>query len=39
MRRLGEADEVAMAVVWLLSAQSSYTNGSVLTIDGGFTAQ
>jgi NAD(P)-dependent dehydrogenase (short-subunit alcohol dehydrogenase family) len=39
MRRLGEAEEVARAVVWLLSEHSSYTNGAALTIDGGFTAQ
>ena len=39
MRRLGEAEEVAQAVVWLLSVQSSYTNGAVITVDGGFTAQ
>jgi NAD(P)-dependent dehydrogenase (short-subunit alcohol dehydrogenase family) len=39
MRRLGEMDEVARAVIWLLSDQSSFTNGAVLTVDGGFTAQ
>jgi NAD(P)-dependent dehydrogenase (short-subunit alcohol dehydrogenase family) len=39
MRRLGEMDEVARAVVWLLSEQSSFTNGATITVDGGFTAQ
>ncbi|MEM7331603.1 MAG: SDR family oxidoreductase [Chloroflexota bacterium] len=39
MRRLGEADEVAKAVIWLLSEESSFTNGATITVDGGFTAQ
>ncbi len=39
MKRLGQADEVARAVIWLLSDQSSYTNGATITVDGGFTAQ
>ena len=36
--RLGEADEVARTVCWLLSAEASFINGTVLTIDGGETA-
>lgn len=39
MRRLGESDEVAKAVMWLLSEDSSFTNGATITVDGGFTAQ
>ncbi|HRQ37087.1 MAG TPA: SDR family oxidoreductase [Chloroflexota bacterium] len=39
MRRLGQADEVARAVLWLCSDAASFTNGAALTIDGGFTAQ
>ena len=39
MRRLGEPDEVAAAVLWLCSDAASFVNGTALTIDGGFTAQ
>jgi NAD(P)-dependent dehydrogenase (short-subunit alcohol dehydrogenase family) len=35
MKRLGEAEEVANAVVWLCSGEASYVNGAVLTVDGG----
>ncbi len=38
-KRLGEADEVAEAVLWLCSDASSFTNGATLTVDGGMTAQ
>lgn len=34
--RLGTTDEVAAAIVWLLSDQASYTTGSVLEVDGGY---
>lgn len=36
--RYGTVDEVAGAVCFLLGDESAYINGSVLTIDGGFTA-
>lgn len=36
--RFGTPDEVADVVWWLLSPQSSYVNGAVITIDGGETA-
>jgi len=35
MQRAGTAEEVAAAIVWLLSAQASYTTGSVLDVSGG----
>jgi NAD(P)-dependent dehydrogenase (short-subunit alcohol dehydrogenase family) len=35
MQRAGSADEVAQAIVWLLSADSSYTTGAVLDVTGG----
>jgi NAD(P)-dependent dehydrogenase (short-subunit alcohol dehydrogenase family) len=38
MARLGEPREIGEAVVWLLSAQSSFVTGIALPVDGGFTA-
>ena len=35
MKRAGSADEVAQAIVWLLSDQSSYTTGAVVDVSGG----
>jgi NAD(P)-dependent dehydrogenase (short-subunit alcohol dehydrogenase family) len=35
MQRAGTADEVAQAVVWLLSEAASYTTGAVLDVTGG----
>jgi NAD(P)-dependent dehydrogenase (short-subunit alcohol dehydrogenase family) len=35
MQRSGSAEEVAQAIVWLLSADSSYTTGSVVDVTGG----
>ena len=35
MQRPGRAEEVAQAIVWLLSAQASYTTGAVLDVGGG----
>jgi NAD(P)-dependent dehydrogenase (short-subunit alcohol dehydrogenase family) len=35
MGRAGRADEVAAAVVWLLSPQCSYTTAAVLDVSGG----
>ncbi len=35
MQRAGSADEVAAAIVWLLSDESAYTTGSVLDVTGG----
>jgi NAD(P)-dependent dehydrogenase (short-subunit alcohol dehydrogenase family) len=36
--RMGRADEVAEAAVWLASDASSFTTGTTLTVDGGFLA-
>jgi len=38
LRRMGQAEEVAEAVVWLLSDASSYVVGHILAADGGFLA-
>lgn len=35
MHRAGSALEVAQAIVWLLSAESSYTTGALLDVTGG----
>ena len=34
--RVGTPDEVASAVIWLCSSDSSFTTGLTLTIDGGY---
>jgi NAD(P)-dependent dehydrogenase (short-subunit alcohol dehydrogenase family) len=39
MGRLGTAEEVAEAVVWLLSDAASFVTGTTLAVDGGYTAQ
>jgi len=38
LRRMGKPEEVAEAVVWLVSDEASYVVGHVLATDGGFTA-
>ncbi|WP_395449306.1 SDR family oxidoreductase [Aminobacter sp. UC22_36] len=35
MKREGKAQEVAHAVIWLLSDEASYTTGSILNVSGG----
>jgi len=39
MGRLGTAEEVAEAVIWLLSDSASFVTGTTLAVDGGYTAQ
>jgi NAD(P)-dependent dehydrogenase (short-subunit alcohol dehydrogenase family) len=38
VRRIGGPDEVAAAVVWLCSPESSFITGATLPIDGGLLA-
>ena len=38
MGRFGKPEELTAAILWLLSDRSSFVTGSILTVDGGFTA-
>lgn len=38
LRRYGRTEEVASAILFLLSPAAGYINGHVLTVDGGFSA-
>jgi NAD(P)-dependent dehydrogenase (short-subunit alcohol dehydrogenase family) len=37
--RLGRAEEVAAAILYLASDESAFTTGTELIVDGGLTAQ
>lgn len=37
MKRMGTADEVANAVLFLCSTQASFVQGHALVVDGGYT--
>jgi NAD(P)-dependent dehydrogenase (short-subunit alcohol dehydrogenase family) len=39
MRRIGRPEEIASAVVWLLSDQASFVTGHIMPIDGGMLAE
>ncbi|EWC39324.1 hypothetical protein B597_020820 [Stutzerimonas stutzeri KOS6] len=39
IRRLGKAEEIADAVLWLCSPGSTFVLGVALPIDGGYTAR
>jgi NAD(P)-dependent dehydrogenase (short-subunit alcohol dehydrogenase family) len=38
MGRIGQPNEVAEAVVWLMSGKAAYITGAVLSVDGGMSA-
>ncbi len=38
MGRIGQPEEVAKAALFLASSDSSFTTGSLLFVDGGWTA-
>jgi NAD(P)-dependent dehydrogenase (short-subunit alcohol dehydrogenase family) len=35
MKRIGTADEIANAIVWLMSNEASYVTGAILDVSGG----
>lgn len=39
MNRIGQPDEVANAICWLLSDEASFVTGHILSVDGGFQAK
>ena len=39
MKRLGKPAEIAQGILYLASDESAFCTGTILTIDGGMTAQ
>jgi NAD(P)-dependent dehydrogenase (short-subunit alcohol dehydrogenase family) len=39
LHRIAEADEIAATIAFLLSSDSSYMTGSIVAVDGGWTAR
>ena len=35
MQRVGTADEIANAIVWLMSEEASYVTSAILDVSGG----
>jgi len=35
MKRGGQPEEIATAILWLLSEEASYTTGAILDVSGG----
>jgi NAD(P)-dependent dehydrogenase (short-subunit alcohol dehydrogenase family) len=35
MKRVGTADEIANAVIWLISDQASYVTSAIIDVSGG----
>lgn len=39
MMRIGRTQEIADTIVWLCSDESSFATGTILNVDGGYTAK
>jgi NAD(P)-dependent dehydrogenase (short-subunit alcohol dehydrogenase family) len=39
MHRMGTPEEAADLIVWACSDEASFVTGSILLVDGGYTAQ